>query len=542
MGAIQSSFTCCCPHRPKHMVVEEKDISETDSISRTKKKPSSTFDIDIKTGTNIIKRNTNPEDVYDQIKELGEGAFGRVIKVQHKKTLEFRAIKIIDKTMLLEDFQDSEIENEIDILKKLDHPNIIKVFEYYDYNNNIFIVNELIGDGDLYKLIEELKVLNEGLALRILNQMISAITYLHSEGVFHGDIKPENIMIDNYKKCRISNKASESEILGFDIKLIDFGTSKMFNKPKVFHNLVGTAYYVAPEVILGGYHKQCDLWSCGVVFYVMLTGCFPFNGETDDEIYQKIKYDKPNMNIKELKNISPESIDLLTQLLEKDPIERISAEKALEHSAFVKLKTLLKKCNQNLMHNNNSQMIMKKLKKSRTSKFHQAITAFITHNYLSKEVRLKHREIFKAIDLNGDGRITKEELIEGYAKIGCEYTTQEIEDIIANIDRDNNGFIEVEEFITASVDINVLLSDTNIKLAFETIDRDGSGLVSLDEVGKFVGGEDYDKDLIKLVIEEAGKDPEADITYDDFKAIMLTLKKDAKNENEDIQDSMKNIS
>ena len=105
---------------------------------------------------------------------------------------------------------------------------------------------------------------------------------------------------------------------------------------------------------------------------------------------------------------------------------------------------------------------------------------------------------------------------------------EEIEEILSHIDIDNNGYIEIEEFISASVDINVLLSETNIKLAFETIDSDNSGLVSLDEVGKFIGGENYDEVLIEKVIKEAGKDPKAEITFEDFKDIINVLKKEEK--------------
>ena len=406
----------------------------------------------------------------------------------------------------------------------MDHPNIIKVYEFYDYNGSIYIVSELIGDGDLYKLIEELKVINEQLSLKILFQLLSAITYLHSVNVFHGDIKPENIMIDNFKKCRINNKSTKEDLFGFDIKLIDFGTSKMFNKPKVFHNLVGTAFYVAPEVIHGGYYKQCDIWSAGVVFYVMLTGMFPFDGDSDKEVFDKIKNEKPIMYTKEIKQLSPEIKDLLIRMLEKDPIERISAKEAMQHKAFASLMKKKEELNISILNKQNSQVILNNLKTNKTCKFNQAIYAFITHNYLSKEITQKHKEIFNAVDLDGDGRLTKEELIEGYKKVGCDYKPEEVEEILYYIDRDNNGYIEIEEFLSASVDVNVLLSETNIKLAFEIIDSDHSGSVSFDEVGKFIGGENYDENLIEKVIKEAGKDPMEEITFKDFKDIINVLK------------------
>lgn len=525
------SISCCCPQEPKTKCtkLDENALKQINDQSEEtiRKKTTKSSGIDIKVGTSLCKKVTNPNDTYEELKELGEGAFGRVIKVKHKTTGELRAIKIIDKTMLHEDLEDNDIENEINILKSLDHPNIIKVYEYYDYNNFIFIVSELISDGDLFKLIEEQKILSEILSMRILFQILSAVNYLHSENVFHGDIKPENIMIDNYNKAKINNKNIETNLFNFDIKLIDFGTSKMFNKPKVFSNLVGTVYYVAPEVILGGYHKQCDIWSCGVVLYVMLTGRFPFDGDVEDEVFNKIKYNSPDMSLKEIKQCSPEVRDLLSKMLEKDPLERINAFNALHHKAF---NTLLKRKSEkdkDTLSRSNSINVLKNLKKSKTGKFNQAIAAFITHNYLSKEVALKHKEIFKAIDLDGDGRLTKQELIEGYNKIGSSYKPEEIEDILTNLDRDNNGYIEEEEFIAASVDINVLLSETNMKMAFDSIDIDKSGAVSLDEVGRFIGGEEYESELIREVIIDAGKDPNKEITFEDFKGILEKLKKES---------------
>lgn len=498
--------------------LDNSDIGSNIGVRRT---PTNVKQIEIKTGNAISKKKSNPEEFYQQIQDLGEGAFGRVIKVKQIMTGEFRALKIVDKSLLHEEMSEEEIENEIKILKSLDHPNIIKVYDFFDYKDNLFIVNEFIGDGDLFKLVEQLKFLNESLSLKILHQLLSAVCYLHSNSIIHGDIKPENVMIDNYKNSRISNKGSD--IFGFDIKLIDFGTSKIINKPKVLHNLVGTAYYVAPEVILGSYHKQCDLWSCGVVLYIMLSGTFPFQGESEEEIFNNIKFSKPNMSIELITNASNETQQLLLQLLNKDPIERITAAQALESKAFDKLKVLKNEANHKIFSSKNTMNALKRLNTNNENKFQQAITSFITHNFLSKEVMLKHKEIFKAIDNNGDGQITKAELIEGYKKFGGDFDIETIENVIDNLDRDNNGFIEEEEFAAATVDIKEILTKNNIKFSFQSIDKDNSGFISVDEVGCFIGGEDYDKELIIKVIEEAKKDPTKEISLSDFEDIMNVL-------------------
>lgn len=146
---------------------------------------------------------------------------------------------------------------------------------------------------------------------------------------------------------------------------------------------------------------------------------------------------------------------------------------------------------------------------------------------MSKEIASKHKNLFKALDKDGDGRLTASELIDGYAKAGYNYKKEEIEQIIHSVDKDNNGYIELEEFISASVDINVLLSETNIKLAFETIDIDNSGKISFDEIASFLSGDDstlIEDEVMCKIIEEVGKEKTDEFSLEDFTKIMTVLK------------------
>jgi calcium-dependent protein kinase len=542
MGNL-SNMVCCCPNQElhqKHSIVQVKDLKSEGNYNNTIKdskkiKKSTTLEeIEIKAATGVYERKTNPNDMYEFIEELGEGAFGRVVKVRHKKTDEIRAMKVIMKDQLqldteMDEAQLEEIANEINILKSLDHPNIIKVYEYFDYKDKIYIINELAPDGNLFELLKEKKKLYEPLALKILHQILSSVCYLHSENVVHGDIKPENIMIDNYHNCQFSNKKTPSanDLKGFDIKLIDFGTSKVYSKEGIFDKLVGTSFYVAPEVILGSYHRQCDLWSCGIVLYVMLSGDLPFYANEDQEVFEMIKNQKIDFKLREFTDISSESMKLLKSLLEKDPLERITADNALNHECFNMLNKLEKKekdINIKKQISKNALARLGTINNQKTSKFSQAITTFITHNFLSKEVSRKHAEIFKALDENGDGRLTNKELTDGYTKAGYNYLPEEIDAIISSIDKDNNGYIELEEFISSAVNLNILLSDTNVKLAFETIDTDNSGSISFQEISQFIGGGELDENLMKKVVEQVGKTSEDEFEYTDFKNIMEILK------------------
>lgn len=532
MGAIYSSLFNCCPKNRTYILNEQEGEEVEEDQQQQQTKPHHYNSIDIKLGNNIVKKQINPEDLYEEVKKLGEGAFGKVILGRHRQSNELRAIKIIKKENLQDEISDNQIENEINILKSLDHSNILKVYEYFDYCDSLYIVNEYIGDGDLFSLIDREKFLKEPISLQILYQLLSAISYIHSNNIFHGDIKPENIMIERMDKVRINKETKDKDLLSFSIKLIDFGTSKIFNRRKVFHNLIGTANYVAPEVVFGGYNKQCDIWSSGVVLYVMLFGEFPFDGETDEEVFSKIKNSFPEI---EKKVVSQETKDLLRRMLEKDPYERISASDALVHKAFKDIRLIQEEEKKRIFSNTKTKTVFHNLKNSKSIKFNQAVTAFITHNFLSKEISQKYKNIFKAIDINNDGKVTAVELREGFLKSGFFYSQDEVDSIIEGIDRDNNGYIECEEFISASADLNVLLSENNVKYAFETLDVDGSGFISFEEIGKFIYGDEFENNklFVENIIVEAGKDPSKEIGFEDFKDILLCLKRQSSIENEE---------
>lgn len=534
MGVINKRLIdCCCSGSRRNTTpkVEIKDLNRKSTFrdepfqdrKNLNKKIALTKEIDIKAGDLVVKRQTNPQTFYELIKELGEGAFGRVIKVRHRKTNEFRAMKIISKKCLADGVDASEIENEINILKSLDHPHVIKVYEYYEYKENLYIVNELCEDGDLFQKIKALGLFKESLALKVIQQVIAAVKYLHSENICHGDLKPENILIDNYSKVHINNNGYYSDLNSFDVKLIDFGTSRIFDRLKVFDNLVGTSYYVAPEVINKSYHRQCDLWSCGVILYVLLSGTFPFNGIDDEEIFDQIKNSSVNFKLPAFKQVSSEAKDLISSLLNKNPIARLTAGEALDHKAFARLVRDKREIAKLMRRESSQRTLMKMQNVKNEHKFHQAITTMITHNFISKDQATKYRKMFKAMDKDKDGRLSCQEILDGYKEAGIDCSESTIKSMIANIDKDNNGYIEMEEFISASIDKEKLLSEENLKLAFDNMDYDSSGTISLDEVGLFIGGGTIDKEVLKQVVHEVNKDITEDISFDVFVEIMRKL-------------------
>lgn len=173
---------------------------------------------------------------------------------------------------------------EINILSKIDHQNIIRLFEIYEDAKYIYLIMEMCTGGELFdRIINHInknQMFTEREAASIFKQLMSAICYCHSQNICHRDLKPENLLY--------LNKNEDSPI-----KVIDFGLSRLFSQTD--HKMktkVGTAYYVSPEVLSGNYDEKCDIWSAGVILFILLTGDPPFNGANDNEIYKKIQNKK----------------------------------------------------------------------------------------------------------------------------------------------------------------------------------------------------------------------------------------------------------
>ena len=347
---------------------------------------------------------------------------------------------------------------EIEIIKSLDHPNIMKVYEYFDYNDCLYIVSELCTGGELFDKIQSNKCLNEKVAGYVMKQILSAVEFCHKNKIIHRDLKPENILIESEEEVR-------KEF--FSIKIIDFGTSDKLVKGKMLKKQIGTPLYIAPEVLEGDYNEKCDLWSCGVILYMMLCGEAPFKGDTDEEIYSSIRRGIINFNQEEWDYISNDAKDLIKKLLTIDFNQRISAKEALNHSWIVKMKNERQKLDTNIL----IKAIENIRKYSATKKLQQASLAYIVHNLILKKDTDDLRRIFIYFDDDADGRLTKDELIKGLNLILNEDESEkEVNRLMDIIDVDGNGSIEYEEFLRAGLDKSIILTEENLKTAFQMFD------------------------------------------------------------------------
>ena len=222
----------------------------------------------------------SPSTKYELLSKLGSGSFGNVYLARNKFTDEKVALKQIKKSSsnLL---SDGEIKDEIEILKKLDHPDIVRIIESFNTRNSYILITEYCEGGELFDQVKN--QLSETQIAVIFRQLLSGLAYLHSNNIVHRDLKLENILIHEIEK----SKATGEDL--FNIKIIDFGTARIFDKNRKPQSIVGSSYYIAPEVLRQRYNKECDLWSVGVILYMFIVGHAPFDGCDDEEITSNIQ-------------------------------------------------------------------------------------------------------------------------------------------------------------------------------------------------------------------------------------------------------------
>ena len=509
----------------KEELDQQQNNNNNENKLKIKSKRSIEENISINSNVFISQVKNDPYQDYIKIKFLGEGSFAKVCKVKHRITHDIRAMKIIKKSQSSSEVDDMEILNEINILKKMDHPNILKIFEFYVSKDSYFLVTELCSGGELFQEIIENGAFSEEKASYIMYQIFSAINYCHNMKIIHRDLKPENILIE------------KREPNGYlRVKICDFGTSKIYEKGSVMKKIVGSSYYIAPEVLQKKYNEKCDLWSCGVILYILLSARPPFEGDNDNDIIKKVKVGKYNLEQKPFNSLSNECLDLIKKLLEMDIDKRIDAETALNHPWIINNKS--KEIFNDIKDKNMLEKFIENLKTYQSdSIIQETALAYLVHNYPQLDDIINAGKLFNQIDNSGKGKITKEELYNGLkTKIKSETLKEDIDQIFLNLDSDNNGFIEYEEFIRAAIDKEVFLKDNILKFAFRYFDKDDSGEISYNEIEEVFKGSITKGDVeenLKKIIKEVDTNGDGLIDFGEFCDVMRLLLKNKKDDEND---------
>ena len=530
---------------------DEEDFTEFEEKKEEVKveAPKDISNMKIKANNLVMERHQSPWQFYEELEEIGSGMYGVVKKVRLKTNPEIiRAMKIIPEENVLQG-EGASLIDEIEILKNLEHPNIMKIYEsFVDSNNNYYIVSELCDQGHLLSKMEKLGKMDQIVVKYLMDQIFNAVAYLHSKNILHGDIKLENVLLNkitkrggrrftninldfnsneeltedinkNFGKRKTSNKSNNyiKDMINYEIKLIDFGCSKYFvrrnKKKKKLRGIIGTSIYCSPEVVDNLYDERSDEWSCGVLMYILLSGVPPFFGETEEEIFEKIKKCKYDFTPAPFKKVSKNCKDLIRRLLEPKKQYRIKANEALRHPFFTESfdpnSAMTEDKDLNILKN-----FINPFKYC--SKFHEAIAVFLCVNYLPPDEEKTLKTVFRYLDKDGKGIITKDIMKKSLEEIGIDITDEDLQKVFDDIDEDGSSFIEYQEFIRNTCDINKLINEPNLKNVFHVICGEKE-LMTGQDIKNFVFHDSIVRDeTLKEYFDSFGMKFEDSIGFDDF--------------------------
>ena len=493
---------------------------------------------------NIGNNNLIPKNIsklcgqYEINEQIGEGGYGVVYKVKHIKTHLVRAMKRIYRNKNRKDDsanngssisvkkntspmqninEELSILREIELLISLDHPNIVKIFEYFITEDSYYLITEYCKGGNLLTLKNKFRIFTEQSAAYIMYQVFRGVTYCHENKVIHRDLKPENIVIVD------ENNLDENL---YNIKIIDFGTAKIYDKNVHESTITGSPNYIAPEVLSKNYNEKCDLWSCGVILYVLVVGILPFKGKNRQETLEKINAGNYIFPEEFKTNSSPEVKSLIDNCLMKDPNKRISAKEALNHPWFDLYDT--KSYFIHVTEAFLAKTIMNIKKYNPKNKLQEIAFAYIVHNLPMLEERSKIDRVFNLFNVSKSGKLSKEETIVGLRKylFGNQkgLADKEAEEIFEKLDNNKNGFIECEEFARGALDKKIFKNENILKFTFDFLDINKDGEISVEELIAIFGIQNTDdEEELKNLLISIDTDCNGQISYDEYKSMMLEI-------------------
>ncbi|KAL9243509.1 hypothetical protein vseg_017386 [Gypsophila vaccaria] len=444
------------------------------------------------------------EDIRKQYtlgKELGRGQFGITYLCTDNKSGEKYACKSILKRKLASKSDREDMKREVNILQHLSgQPNIVQFKAAFEDRQSVHLVMELCAGGELFDRIIALGHYSEKAAAQVFSQIVRVVQVCHFMGVMHRDLKPENFLISTRDHTAL-------------IKATDFGLSVFIQEGKVYRDVVGSAYYVAPQVLRRSYGKEIDIWSAGIILYILLSGVPPFWAETERGIFDAILKGGIDFESDPWPSISSSAKDLVKKMLNPDPKKRITPEEVLEHPWMVE--------GGDASDKPIDSAVLTRMKQFRAMNKLKKLALKVIAQNMSDEEIIGFKAMFTNIDTDNSGSITYEELKTGLAQLGSKLTEDEVKQLMEAADVDGNGTIDYTEFITATMNRHRLETEENLSKAFRYFDKDNSGFITTDELETAMM--EYgiaDESCIKEILSEVDTDNDGRINYQEFCAMM----------------------
>jgi len=447
-------------------------------------------------------------DFYTMGKTLGTGQYGAAYEAMSKTTNLPVAVKVINKSRFRASdisYQFDSMRSEINIMRNVDHPNIIKLMDVFETENDLFLVMELCRGGELFDRIKARRHYSEREAQGVLRQICEGVNVLHERKIAHCDLKPDNFLF--------VSPSEESPL-----KIIDFGMSKSLRRREYLKHLRGTPYYIAPEVLNGQYSECCDMWSIGVVMFVMLFGFPPFHGENDEIIFRKIKagFD-PRVRagwgawFPEAAPVSASARDLIAKLLTIDTSARLSAAEALAHPWMQGRDIPLHPLPVTVMSNFNTFI--------RKTQFSKEILEHLTHTSMDNAEYLALARTFRFIDKNNDGTLTIDEFKQALKEteaFGGLPNEAVLRSAMEYADLDGDGVISWKELLLATTARRLAAKEERLWNSFKKMDLNGDGKLSVDELKRALNKDD---DEVRRLIADVDVDKNGFVDYEEFLSI-----------------------
>jgi len=417
---------------------------------------------------------------------LGQGSFGIVSLARDKHCGRDCVLKVVERDGEPDAHQPSD---EVAIHASLDHPNIVRIYETFEQETQLHIVMELCRGGELGDAVENAGgVCSEIEAKHVFRQVMQAVRYMHCEGLAHRDLKLDNFLI----------KEPQASLSQCTIKLIDFGMASRFieaERPS-FLTMCGTPDYVAPEILSKApYNEKCDVWSCGVILYRLLSGDMPFDGASVEELFKNLKAKPVRFPRHAWKSVSHDAQSLVRRTCCKVVAERLSAQQVLAESwlqapdaeaeAFAAAAAAAAALSPEMVANAESFGEMSPLQRASLHR-----VAY----YMEDEHINGTRDVFLRLDSDCDGRLTKEDLLQGASQGGLPMQdSARMEELFDQLDSDGSGALEYTEFLAAMTCHQSRMSTEACKAAFRSFDTDGSGTISVQEIQRIFQVDGTDK-------------------------------------------------
>lgn len=455
----------------------------------------------------VIKPTIDIKSVYDFSKILGKGQFGTTRLTIEKATGKQYACKSIAKRKLITADDIEDVRREIQIMHHLaGHPNVVEIKGVYEDRQYVHLVMEVCSGGELFDRIVQRGYYTEKDAADIFRTIVGVVAHCHTMGVIHRDLKPENFLLTDTTP-------------NAQLKATDFGLSVFFKEGDELHDIVGSAYYVAPEVLRKKYSKEADMWSCGVILYILLCGVPPFYGETESEIFEAVVKGQLDFNADPWPKISAPAKECVKRMLVREPKRRATAQEILLHDWVRPDGVAPNTPIQNEVLRRIGQFAaMNRLKK-------EALKIIAT-SLPVEEIR-GLREMFQAIDTDKSGTLTIDELREALKRKGHLIPEHDLQRLVKSADVNGDGTIDYEEFLAATLHLSKLQEDEHLLKAFKFFDADNSGYITKEELIQALA-KYGDLGHIDEILKEVDKDNDGRIDYEEFCTMMRSGNEDAK--------------